>query len=54
VDVVLGREARLVDGLSPAERATLAGLLDKLLTDVRSRVAGPEGPGEDRGDRTDP
>ncbi|MFH8380693.1 MarR family winged helix-turn-helix transcriptional regulator [Kitasatospora sp. NPDC018058] len=54
VDVVLGREARLVDGLSEAERATLAGLLDKLLADVRLRVAGPEGPGEARGDHTDP
>ncbi|MFD8705947.1 MarR family winged helix-turn-helix transcriptional regulator [Kitasatospora sp. NPDC059648] len=54
VDVVLGREARLVGGLSQAERETLVGLLDKLLADVRRQMAGQEGAGEDRGDRTDP
>ncbi|MGW2372020.1 MULTISPECIES: MarR family winged helix-turn-helix transcriptional regulator [Kitasatospora] len=54
VDVVLGREARLVGGLSEAERETLVGLLDKLLADVRRRVAGSEGVGEDREGRTDP
>ncbi|WP_030255948.1 MarR family winged helix-turn-helix transcriptional regulator [Streptomyces violens] len=39
VDEVLGREATLVAGLSASERATLAALLDKLLTDVRTRTA---------------
>lgn len=43
VDVMLGREALLVDGLSEQERAVLAGLLDRLVTDVRRRVAGAEG-----------
>ncbi|MFF1906831.1 MarR family winged helix-turn-helix transcriptional regulator [Kitasatospora sp. NPDC058218] len=43
VDVVLGREALLVDGLSEQERVVLAGLLDRLVTDVRRRVAGAEG-----------
>ncbi|MCL2552924.1 MAG: MarR family transcriptional regulator [Actinomycetia bacterium] len=39
VDAVLGREAALVAGLPPAERATLIALLDTLMTDVRARVA---------------
>ncbi|MCF6522177.1 MarR family winged helix-turn-helix transcriptional regulator [Streptomyces sp. JJ36] len=39
VDAVLGREARLVAGLSEEERTALAGLLDKLFTDVRRRTA---------------
>jgi DNA-binding MarR family transcriptional regulator len=34
VDQVLGREAQLVRGLVPAERAELAALLDRLLQDV--------------------
>ena len=38
VDSVLGREAELVSGLSPAERATLVDLLDLLLADVARRV----------------
>ncbi|WP_033218917.1 MarR family winged helix-turn-helix transcriptional regulator [Kitasatospora phosalacinea] len=42
VDAVLGREATLVTGLSPAERAALAGLLDRLLADLRGRI-GPTG-----------
>ncbi|SEG44604.1 DNA-binding transcriptional regulator, MarR family [Actinacidiphila yanglinensis] len=41
VDAVLGREATLVAGLSPEERALLVGLLDKLSTDVRARTAEP-------------
>ncbi|MEU7043715.1 MarR family transcriptional regulator [Streptomyces varsoviensis] len=42
---VLNREARLVDGLSAAERETLAGLLDKLLRQVGERTAnGGDGP----------
>ncbi|MEV7027090.1 MarR family transcriptional regulator [Kitasatospora sp. NPDC093558] len=39
VDAVLGREASLVGGLSEDERAVLAGLLDKLMDDVRRRTA---------------
>lgn len=39
VDTVLGREATLVSGLSPDERAQLTGLLDKLMADVRARTA---------------
>ncbi|MEW1861194.1 MarR family transcriptional regulator [Streptomyces sp. NPDC088194] len=39
VDAVLGREAALVAGLSPQERALLVGLLDKLSTDVRARMS---------------
>ncbi len=46
VDAVLGREAQLVDGLTEAERAALAGLLDRLLREVAGRVSpglpGPE------------
>ncbi|MFD8479495.1 MarR family winged helix-turn-helix transcriptional regulator [Kitasatospora sp. NPDC059673] len=38
VDAVLGREAELVTGLSPAERARLAELLDRLLTDLYGRL----------------
>ncbi|MBI0295827.1 MarR family transcriptional regulator [Streptomyces sp. PRKS01-29] len=38
VDTVLGREARLVRGLSEEERRVLAGLLDKLMADVRRRT----------------
>ncbi|MQY03320.1 MarR family winged helix-turn-helix transcriptional regulator [Actinomadura macrotermitis] len=41
VDSVLGREASLVAGLSPAERDALAGLLEKLTVDVRRRTAPP-------------
>ncbi|QKV93816.1 MarR family transcriptional regulator [Streptomyces sp. NA02950] len=37
VDVVLGREAALVSGLSADERAALVALLDKLLADVGRR-----------------
>jgi len=40
VDAVLGREAALVDSLSPPERAALVALLDKLFTDVKGRVTG--------------
>ena len=40
VDAVLGREAALVDGLSPAERTMLIGLLDKLATSAAERTAG--------------
>ncbi|MFD0276720.1 MarR family winged helix-turn-helix transcriptional regulator [Kitasatospora sp. NPDC127111] len=47
VDVVLGREAELVSGLSERERAELVGLLGKLLTDVRRRAA-QDGPGDHR------
>ncbi|MCK2218719.1 MarR family transcriptional regulator [Actinomadura sp. ATCC 31491] len=47
VDQVLGREASLVAGLSEEERATLAGLLEKLTADVRRRMAAPPG-GEGR------
>jgi DNA-binding MarR family transcriptional regulator len=39
VDVVLGREAALVSCLSEPERASLIGLLEKLMTDVRRRTA---------------
>ncbi|HTS98306.1 MAG TPA: MarR family transcriptional regulator [Streptosporangiaceae bacterium] len=45
VDQVLGREARLVRALDPAERAVLAGLLDRLLRDVAGQAGGR--PGED-------
>ena len=53
VDAVLGREAQLVDGLTEAERAALAGLLDRLLSEVAGRVSpgagqpppDPRGPG---------
>jgi len=38
VDAVLGREAQLVDGLSEADRTALAGLLDRLLSEVAGRV----------------
>ena len=38
VDQVLGREAVLVQGLRPAERAALVGLLDRLLRDVTRQV----------------
>ncbi|WP_282204807.1 MarR family winged helix-turn-helix transcriptional regulator [Kitasatospora fiedleri] len=38
VDAVLGREADLVTGLSPAERHHLATLLDRLLTDLHERI----------------
>ncbi|MEV4566242.1 MarR family transcriptional regulator [Nonomuraea sp. NPDC049419] len=38
VDSVLGREASLVEGLAPEERATLVHLLDKLTADVRQRL----------------
>ncbi|MFS7875660.1 MarR family winged helix-turn-helix transcriptional regulator [Streptomyces asiaticus] len=38
VDTVLGREARLVHGLSDEERTVLAGLLDRLMADVRRRT----------------
>lgn len=38
VDQVLGREARLVQGLRPAERAALGALLDRLLRDVARQV----------------
>jgi DNA-binding MarR family transcriptional regulator len=38
VDQVLGREPYLVDGLSAVERASLAGLLDRLLADVVGRL----------------
>jgi DNA-binding MarR family transcriptional regulator len=41
VDQVLGREAALVGGLSPAERATLVDLLAKLTEDVRRRLTEP-------------
>jgi DNA-binding MarR family transcriptional regulator len=40
VDEVLGREAQLVRGLLPAERAELAALLDRLLQDVVGQTAG--------------
>ncbi|MBN6051476.1 MarR family transcriptional regulator [Nonomuraea sp. RK-328] len=41
VDQVLGREASLVAGLTPEERATLAHLLEKLTADVRDRMSRP-------------
>jgi len=51
VDRVLGREAELVRGLAAAERADLAGLLDRLLAGVAARVTGDDaGPAEPRGD----
>jgi hypothetical protein len=40
VDRVLGREAQLVRGLLPAERAELAALLDRLLQDVGVQTGG--------------
>ncbi|WP_406193142.1 MarR family transcriptional regulator [Kitasatospora sp. NBC_01560] len=43
VDVVLGREADLVSGLTADERAHLIALLDKLMTDVRRRTTDTEG-----------
>jgi DNA-binding MarR family transcriptional regulator len=39
VDAVLGREAALIQGLSEDEHAVLAGLLDKLLSDVSRQVS---------------
>lgn len=39
VDQVLGREAQLTDGLTPPDRALLAGLLDRLLREVTERIA---------------
>lgn len=39
VDIVLGREAALVSGLSEQERTSLIALLDKLMADVRQRTA---------------
>jgi hypothetical protein len=39
VDQVLGREAQLVRGLVPAERAELAALLDRLLHDVAAQTS---------------
>ena len=44
VDQVLGREAQLVRGLRPDERAVLVGLLDRLLSDVTGRVGNHSGP----------
>jgi DNA-binding MarR family transcriptional regulator len=44
VDRVLGREAQLVRGLLPAERAELAALLDRLLRDVAAQTSGEPGP----------
>ena len=44
VDRVLGREAELVRGLRPDERAVLVGLLDRLLSDVTGRVGNHSGP----------
>ncbi|MFJ1757795.1 MarR family winged helix-turn-helix transcriptional regulator [Kitasatospora sp. NPDC088134] len=38
VDAVLGRESSLVTGLSADERALLASLLDRLLTDLHGRI----------------
>jgi DNA-binding MarR family transcriptional regulator len=38
VDQVLAREAQLVSGLVPAERAELAALLDRLLQDVAAQT----------------
>ncbi|MEV4070240.1 MarR family winged helix-turn-helix transcriptional regulator [Nonomuraea fuscirosea] len=48
VDSVLGHEASLVTGLSAAERATLATLLEKLTLDVRHRMTTGEPPPADR------
>jgi hypothetical protein len=45
VDRVLGREAQLVRGLPPDERAVLSGLLDRLLRDVAGRVGGQDADG---------
>jgi DNA-binding MarR family transcriptional regulator len=44
VDQVLGREAELVRGLAEAERADLAGLLDRVLAGVAAHVSGDAGP----------
>ncbi|MGW5354000.1 MarR family winged helix-turn-helix transcriptional regulator [Streptomyces sp. NPDC004031] len=41
VDAVLGREASLVQGLEPEQRAQLIALLDTLMADVRRRTASP-------------
>jgi DNA-binding MarR family transcriptional regulator len=41
VDRVLSREAQLVQSLDPGQRSGLAGELDRLLTDVTARLAGP-------------
>ena len=55
VDAVLDREAQLVDGLTEAERAALAGLLERLLGEVAGRVSpGPPGPGPDPHGRASP
>jgi DNA-binding MarR family transcriptional regulator len=43
VDQVLGREAEFVRGLAAADRADLAGLLDRLLADVAAHVRGDVG-----------
>ncbi len=40
VDQVLGREAQLVGVLAPADRALLAALLGRLLTDVAAQITG--------------
>jgi hypothetical protein len=48
VDSVLGREASLATGLSAAERATLATLLERLTLDVRHRMTTGEPPPADR------
>ncbi|HZE37216.1 MAG TPA: MarR family transcriptional regulator [Stackebrandtia sp.] len=45
VDEVLGREARLVTGLTATERAALAELLEKLTADVRRRLGSLYGRG---------
>lgn len=45
VDQVLGREALLVQGLRPAERAALVALLDRLLRDVTQQVRAGASPG---------
>ena len=45
VDQVLGREALLVQGLRPAERAALVALLDRLLRDVTRQVQTGVSPG---------
>jgi hypothetical protein len=45
VDQVLGREALLVQGLRPAERAALVALLDRLLRDVTRQVKRGVSPG---------
>jgi DNA-binding MarR family transcriptional regulator len=40
VDAVLSRESELLSSLSPRQRAVLGGQLQRLLADVRLRVAG--------------